>query len=158
MQKLTPCLWFDRNAEEAVAFYTSVFKDSKIDAVTRYQKGGMGPAGSVMTIAFRLAGQKFLALNGGPIYKFTPALSLIVNCRSQKKVDAYWEKLSKGGKVVQCGWLTDKYGLSWQIVPIELQEMLLDKDARKTRRVMDALLKMKKLDLKALQQAYKGKA
>ncbi|MBI5664628.1 MAG: VOC family protein [Nitrospirae bacterium] len=161
MQKITPCLWFDNQAEEAVNFYVSIFKNSKIMSVARYGEAGAEvsgrPKGSVMTIVFQLEGQEFMALNGGPIFKFNEAISLIVNCKTQAEVDVLWEKLSRGGdKNAQvCGWLKDKYGLSWQIVPTVLGEMLQDKDADKSERVMTAMLQMKKIDIKTLKQAYK---
>lgn len=160
MKNITPCLWFDRNAEEAVNFYTSVFKRSKIGHVSRYGEAGFEihrmPAGTVLTIEFELNGQTFTALNGGPIFKFNEAVSFQVNCESQEEVDYYWEKLSAGGdeKAQQCGWLKDKFGLSWQIVPTLLAKLLQDKDAEKSARVMNAMLQMKKLDIKRLQQAY----
>jgi predicted 3-demethylubiquinone-9 3-methyltransferase (glyoxalase superfamily) len=160
MQKITPFLWFDTQAEEAANFYTSVFKNSKIVSVARYGEEGVKasgrPKGTAMTIAFQLDGQEFVALNGGPHFKFTEAISFVVNCKTQEEVDHYWEKLSTGGdeKAQQCGWLKDKYGLSWQIVPTVLVEMLQDKDSKKSERVMEALLKMKKLDIKTLQRAY----
>src|SRR2546426_7636904 len=153
MQKISPFLWFDDQAEEAVNFYTSIFKNSKILNVTRYGEVGPGPKDSVMTVAFQLEGQEFMALNGGPHFKFTEAISLLVNCKTQEEVDELWEKLSEGGEQGQCGWLKDKYGLSWQIVPTVLGEMLQDKDARKSERVMNALLKMNKIEIKALKQA-----
>jgi predicted 3-demethylubiquinone-9 3-methyltransferase (glyoxalase superfamily) len=161
MQMFTPCLWFDDNAEEAVKFYTSIFKDSEITDVTHYgqasSKAAGRPKGTVMTIAFRLYGQEFLALNGGPIFKFNEAVSFIVNCQSQEEVDYYWEKLSEDGdkKAQQCGWLKDKFGLSWQIVPAVLGQMLQDKDSAKAERVMKAMLQMKKINIKILKQAYK---
>ncbi|HWP91428.1 MAG TPA: VOC family protein [Thermodesulfobacteriota bacterium] len=160
MQKITPCLWFDSNAEEAVNFYTSIFKNSKIGNITRYGEAGYEihgkPAGTVLTIEFELDGQAFTALNGGPIFKFNEAISFQVNCESQEEVDYYWEKLSEDGdeKAQQCGWLKDKYGLSWQVVPTVLVEMLLDKDPKKSERVMNALFQMKKLDIAKLKQAY----
>jgi len=158
MQKLNPCLWFDDKAEEAVNFYVSIFKNSKVGNIARYGEAGAEvsgrPKGSVMTVIFELDGQEFMALNGGPIFKFTEAISFIVNCETQEKIDEMWEKLSKGGEKGQCGWLKDKYGLSWQIVPPVLSEMLQDKDAEKTERVMKAMLQMKKLDIKTLKQAY----
>jgi predicted 3-demethylubiquinone-9 3-methyltransferase (glyoxalase superfamily) len=161
MQKITPFLWFDDNAEEAVKFYSSIFKNSKIGKIARYDKAGEKaagrPAGSVMTVEFQLEGQEFVALNGGPHFKFTEAISFVVNCETQEEVDYYWEKLSQGGKEVQCGWLKDKYGLSWQIVPTVLGELLSGKDAAKAKRVMDAMLKMVKLDIKKLKQAAKQK-
>jgi len=161
MQKITPFLWFDDNAEEAVKFYISIFKNSKIGKIARYDEAGEKasgrPKGSVMTVEFELEGQEFVALNGGPHFKFTEAISFVVNCETQEEVDYYWEKLSAGGKEVQCGWLKDKYGLSWQIVPTVLGELLGDKDAAKAQRVMDAMLKMVKLDIKKLKQAAKQK-
>ena len=161
MQKITPFLWFNDNAEEAVKFYTSVFKNSNIGKIARYDEAGEKaserPAGSVMTVEFQIEGQEFVALNGGPMFKFTEAISFVVNCETQEEVDYYWEKLSTGGKEVQCGWLKDKYGLSWQIVPTVLGELLSDKDAAKSQRVMQAMLKMVKLDIKKLKQAAKQK-
>jgi predicted 3-demethylubiquinone-9 3-methyltransferase (glyoxalase superfamily) len=161
MQKITPFLWFDHQAEEAVKFYTSIFKNSRIGKIARYDEAGAKvsgrPAGSAMTVEFQLEGQKFVALNGGPIFKFTEAVSFVVNCKTQAEVDKYWKKLSAGGKEVQCGWLKDKYGLSWQIVPTVLGELLSSKDAVKSHRVMEAMLKMVKLDIKKLKQAYAGK-
>ena len=154
MQKITPCLWFDTQAEEAARFYVSVFKDSRIGRIARYGEGGPMPKGTVLTVSFRLDGQEFLALNGGPVFKFTEAVSLIVNCRTQKEVDRMWTKLSQGGSEVQCGWLKDKYGLSWQIVPTALAKMIADPDPARSDRVMQAVLRMKKLDLKALNEAY----
>jgi predicted 3-demethylubiquinone-9 3-methyltransferase (glyoxalase superfamily) len=160
MQRITPCLWFDSNAEEAAKFYTSIFKNSKIGKISRYGKEGHEihgkPEGSVLTVEFELDGQTFTALNGGPVFKFNEAISLQVHCKSQNEVDYYWEKLSEGGdeKAQQCGWLKDKYGVSWQIVPVVLAKMLQDKSAEKSERVMKALLQMKKLDIKALEQAY----
>jgi predicted 3-demethylubiquinone-9 3-methyltransferase (glyoxalase superfamily) len=160
MQKITPCLWFDDKAEDAVNSYTSIFKNSKIRKISRYGKEGYEihgkPAGSVMTIEFELHGQAFTALNGGPMFTFTEAISFQVSCESQEEVDYYWEKLSEGGdeKAQQCGWLKDKYGVSWQIVPTVLGEMLQSKDAAKLERVMKALLQMKRIDIKGLRQAY----
>lgn len=158
MQKFTPCLWFDSNAEEAVKFYTSIFKNSKITGVTRYGEAGAEvsgrPKGTVMTIAFELEGKEFIALNGGPVFTFSPAISFLVNCKTQEEVDWLWEKLSEGGEIEQCGWLKDKYGVSWQIVPTVLGKMLQDKDPKKSEKVMEALLKMKKIDIKTLKQAY----
>jgi predicted 3-demethylubiquinone-9 3-methyltransferase (glyoxalase superfamily) len=158
MQKITPCLWFDNQAEEAVNFYVSIFKNSKVGRIARYGEAGAEvsgrPKGTVMTVEFQLEGQEFLALNGGPIFKFTEAVSFVVNCETQEKIDEMWEKLSKGGEKGQCGWLKDKYGLSWQIVPPVLSEMLQDKDTKKSERVMKAMLQMKKLDIKTLKQAY----
>src|SRR6266850_8588350 len=154
MQKITPFLWFDGQAEEAMNFYISTFRNSKIVSVTRYGEAGPGPKGTVMTAAFQLDGQEFIALNGGPQFKFTEATSFVVNCETQEEVDAFWEKLSEGGKQSRCGWLKDKYGLSWQIVPTVLGKMLQDKDAEKSKRVMEALLRMDKIDIKTLKQAY----
>jgi predicted 3-demethylubiquinone-9 3-methyltransferase (glyoxalase superfamily) len=160
MQKITPFLWFNDNAEEAVKFYTSIFKKSKIGKIARYDEAGEKvagrPAGSVMTIEFEIEGQDFIALNGGPHFKFNEAVSFVVSCKTQTEVDYYWNKLSAGGKEVQCGWLTDKFGLSWQIVPTILGELMSDKDAAKSQRVMIAMLKMVKLDIKGLKQAYHG--
>lgn len=157
MQKITPFLWFDSQAEEAVKFYTSIFKKSKILTIARYGEAGPGPKGSVMTVVFELEGQQFIALNGGPHFKFTESISFVVNCKTQAEVDNFWKKLSAGGKEVQCGWLKDKYGLSWQIVPTVLGELMSDKDAAKSQRVMQAMLKMVKLDIKKLKDAYAGK-
>ena len=152
--KITPFLWFDHQAEEAATFYTSIFKNSKIETVTRYGDAGPGPKGSVMTIAFELDGQKFVALNGGPHYQFTPAISFVVDCEGQEDVDHYWEKLTAGGKEIQCGWLVDKYGVSWQIVPKVLVDMLTDKDPARSKRVMTAMLQMKKIDIAGLKAAH----
>ena len=154
MQKITPFLWFDGKAEEAMNFYTSIFKNAKVGSITRYGEAGPGPKGSVMSATFELEGQQFFALNGGPQFKFTPAISFFVNCTTQEEVDRYWEALSAGGEKLQCGWLTDKFGLSWQIVPTVLGEMLSDKDAAKANRVMQAMLNMTKLDIKGLQDPY----
>ena len=156
MQKIVPFLWFDNQAEEAVNFYTSTFKNSKIGAMSRYGEAGPGPAGSVMVMEFEIDGQKFTALNGGPIFKFTPAISFFVNCTSQEEVDYYWEKLSEGGEKSQCGWLVDKFGISWQIVPTILGQLMSDPDGEKASRVTQAMLKMTKLDIALLQQAYDG--
>jgi len=155
LQKITPFLWFDGQAEEAVGFYTSIFKNSRIDGVTRYGDAGPGPKGSVMTIAFELEGQKFTAINGGPVFKFTEAISFVVNCETQQEVDQYWDQLSAGGKEVQCGWVKDRYGLSWQIVPTVLITMLQDKDAERSQRVMKAMLQMVKIDIAGLEKAYR---
>ena len=154
MQKITPFLWYDNNAEEAVKQYISIFRNSKITNIARYGDSGPGPMGSVMTIEFQLEGQDFIALNGGPMFKFTEAVSFSVDCKTQQEVDELWEKLSAGGQPGQCGWLKDKYGLSWQIVPSVLVEMLQDKDAEKSKRVMQAMLQMSKIDIAALKQAY----
>ncbi len=158
MKSITPCLWFDNQAEEAARFYTSIFENSKIGSIAHYGEAGAAasgrPKGSIMTVTFKLDGQEFMALNGGPHFKFTEAISLMVNCETQKEIDNFWEKLSEGGEPGPCGWLKDKYGLSWQIVPTVLGEMMQDKDARRSGRVMEALLKMKKLDIKALKEAY----
>jgi len=160
MQKITPCLWFDNQAEEAVNFYASIFKNSKIGNITRYGEEGYEihkmPAGTVMTVEFQLEGQGFVALNGGPVFKFNEAISFQVYCKTQEEVDHYWEKLTKGGdkNAQQCGWLKDKYGVSWQIVPAVLPQMLQDKDPEKSQRVMKALLQMHKLDIKTLKHAY----
>jgi predicted 3-demethylubiquinone-9 3-methyltransferase (glyoxalase superfamily) len=153
MQKITPFLWFDGQAEEAARFYTSIFKKSKIGKISRYGDVGPGPKGSVMTVEFKLEGQDFIALNGGPTYRFTPAISLFVDCKTQKEVDELWRKLSAGGKEVQCGWLEDKYGLSWQIVPNVLMRLLHDKDAKKSQRVMQAMMQMVKIDIEGLKRA-----
>ena len=158
MQKITPCLWFDTEGEEAANFYTSVFKNSRIVGISRYGDEGAQvsgrPKGTVMTVKFELAGQEFVALNGGPTFTFSPAISLVVNCETQEEVDRFWEKLSEGGEKSQCGWLKDKYGVSWQVFPIVLGEMMLDKDPAKSKRVMHAVLQMTKLDIKLLKQAY----
>ncbi|MEM8805960.1 MAG: VOC family protein [Cyanobacteria bacterium P01_G01_bin.38] len=154
-QKIVTSLWFDDNAEEAINFYLSIFNNSRILSLQRYGKAGLGPEGSIMTISFELEDQKFLAINGGPAFKFTEAISLLVNCDSQAEIDALWDKLSAdGGEESQCGWLKDKYGLSWQIVPARLGEMMQSDDTEKTQRVMEALLKMSKLDIDTLEQAY----
>jgi predicted 3-demethylubiquinone-9 3-methyltransferase (glyoxalase superfamily) len=154
MQKIMPCLWFDDQAEEAARFYTSIFKNSKIDQVTHYGDGGPRPKGSILTVKFQVDGQDFLALNGGPQFKFTEAVSFIVDCETQQEVDRMWEKLSEGGSEVQCGWLKDKYGLSWQIVPTVLATMLSDPDPARAERVFQALMRMKKLDINELKKAY----
>jgi predicted 3-demethylubiquinone-9 3-methyltransferase (glyoxalase superfamily) len=160
MQKISPCLWFDDNAEDAVKFYVSIFKNSKVGNVTRYGKEGYEihkkKEGSVMTIDFEIEGQKFLALNGGPIFKFNEAISFQIYCDTQEEIDYYWEKLTEGGdKNAQvCGWLKDKFGLSWQVVPIAMIKMLQDKDSKKTERVMKAMLQMHKLDINAITKAY----
>ena len=156
MQKITTFLWFDHQAEEAVNLYVSLFADSRINEVTRYGENTPGVAGQVMTVNFTLAGQEYIALNGGPHYQFTPALSLFVKCESQAEVDRLWEKLTEGGKEVQCGWLQDRYGLSWQIVPTRLFELMSDPDPVKAGRVTQAMLKMIKIDTAILEQAYIG--
>jgi predicted 3-demethylubiquinone-9 3-methyltransferase (glyoxalase superfamily) len=143
IQKISPFLWFDHQAEQAAKFYTSIFKNSKIEAVTRYGEAGPGPKGSVMTVAFELDGQKFTALNGGPVFKFSEAVSFVVTCETQQEVDEFWKKLAEGGQIVECGWLKDKYGLSWQIVPAVLLEMMKDQDVVRKERVVKAMLKMK---------------
>jgi len=153
IQKITPFLWYDHQAEEAAGFYASIFPNSKVGKVVRYGPAGPGPAGSAMTVEFQLDGQPFVALNGGPHFKFTEAISFVVNCETQAEVDGYWEKLSAGGAQVQCGWLKDKFGLSWQIVPTALPKLLSDPDPKKAERVMKAMLAMKKIDIAALQQA-----
>jgi predicted 3-demethylubiquinone-9 3-methyltransferase (glyoxalase superfamily) len=154
MHKIVPFLWFDGKAEEAMNFYASLFKNSKIGEVTRYGKSGPGPEGTVMSATFQLEGQEFYALNGGPHFSFTPAISFFVNCETQQEVDELWEKLSEEGEIQQCGWLQDKFGLSWQIIPTILGKLLRDKDAAKAQRVMQAMLQMKKIDIARLRQAY----
>ncbi len=154
MPKITPFLWFDDQAEEAMDFYTSVFKNSKILNITRNIEGGPGPEGTVLTGTFELDGQEFIALNGGPLFAFTSAISFFVHCETQQEIDEYWEKLSEGGQKERCGWLKDKYGVSWQIVPTALGAMLSGADSEKSRRVMKALLQMDKLVLETLQQAF----
>jgi predicted 3-demethylubiquinone-9 3-methyltransferase (glyoxalase superfamily) len=159
---ISPCLWFDGTAEQAARFYVSIFKNSKIGTVSRYGKAGKeihgGEAGSVMTVAFELNGVKFVALNGGPLFKFTEAVSFQVYCETQADIDYYWSKLCEGGQEGPCGWLKDKFGLSWQVTPIALTEMLMDKDQQKVERVTDAFMKMKKFDLEALRRAFEGRA
>jgi predicted 3-demethylubiquinone-9 3-methyltransferase (glyoxalase superfamily) len=162
IQKITPCLWFDDQAEEAVAFYTGVFRNSKVTNISHYGEAGHEihgkPAGTVMTVAFELEGQAFIALNGGPVFQFNEAISFQIDCETQEEVDYYWEKLSEGGdeKAQQCGWLKDRYGVSWQVVPGVLIEMLTDDDAEKSQRTMTAMLQMKKLDIDQLKRAYAG--
>lgn len=157
MQKITPFLWFNDSAEEAVNFYASIFKDSKIKKVARYGDSGPGPKGSVMTVSFELNGQDFIALNGGPHYQFTPAISFVVNCDTQDEIDSYWDKLTAGGQEVQCGWLRDKYGISWQIVPSAIGEIMSSPETEKVKRAMQAMFTMKKLDIKKLRDAFEGK-
>jgi predicted 3-demethylubiquinone-9 3-methyltransferase (glyoxalase superfamily) len=157
MQKITTFLWFDNSAEEAMNFYTALFKNSKIVSVSRNGEGGPGPKGSVLTASFQLEGQQFMALNGGPMFKFTEAISHFVSCETQQEVDDLWEKLSAGGAKSQCGWLKDKYGLSWQIIPTALGKLMNDPDPVKAQRVMMAMLKMTKIDVAELQKAYDGK-
>jgi predicted 3-demethylubiquinone-9 3-methyltransferase (glyoxalase superfamily) len=152
--RITPFLWFNDQAEQAARFYTSIFKNSGIGTITRYGEDGPGPKGSVMTVNFQLDGQEFTALNGGPHFTFSPAISFVVHCKTQQEVDEYWDRLSAGGQTEQCGWLKDRYGVSWQIVPTIMIELLQDKDAARARRVMQAMMKMAKIDIKALQDAY----
>jgi predicted 3-demethylubiquinone-9 3-methyltransferase (glyoxalase superfamily) len=154
MQKITPFLWFDDKAEEAMNFYVSVFKNSKIISVSRYGEGGPGPKGTVMSAQFQLDGEDFFALNGGPMFSFTPAVSFLVNCETQEEVDELWDKLSEGGSKERCGWLKDRYGLSWQIIPSALGRMLGDRDPAKARNVMQAMLQMDKIEIETLEQAY----
>jgi len=154
VQKITPFLWFDNNAEEAMNFYLSIFKNSSIVSVSRYGDASPGPKGALMTAIFQLEEQEFFVLNGGPMFSFTPAISLFVNCETQQEVDDLWDKLSAGGEKQQCGWLKDKFGLSWQIIPTTLGELLGDKDPVKSNRVMQAMLKMTKIDIAALKQAH----
>ncbi|HZW39380.1 MAG TPA: VOC family protein [Ignavibacteriaceae bacterium] len=156
MNKITPSLWFDNNIEEAVNFYCSIFKNSEITSVSRYGDAGFGKKGDVLAMSFKLNEQEFQAINGGPMYQFNPAVSFSIDCNDQKEVDYYWEKLSDGGAIEQCGWLRDKYGLSWQIVPNILPKYLMDKDPLKANRVMQAMLKMKKLEIDVLKNAYDG--
>ena len=156
MQLITPFLWFDNNAEEAMNFYVSVFKNSKVGRVTRYGEAGPGPAGSVMTVEFELDGQKFVGLNGGPHFKFTEAVSFTVRCETQQEIDYYWDKLSEGGQTSRCGWLKDKFGLSWQVEPRILGDLMADKDPEKAKRVMEAMLKMDKIDIEPIKRAYEG--
>ena len=161
MQKITPFLWFSDNAEEAVRFYVSIFKNSKIGKIARYDEAGEKvagrPAGLVMTVGFQLEGEDFVALNGGPMFKITEAISFVVNCETQQEVDYFWSKLSAGGEESRCGWLKDKFGLSWQVVPVVLIEMLADEDKTKAKRVMHAMLQMDKIDIPTLKKAYDGK-
>ena len=157
-RRITPFLWFNDNAEAAVEFYLGVFPNSRVETVARYGDAGPGPRGAVMTIAFQLDGQDFVALNGGPSFPFTPAVSFVVNCATQAELDLYWEKLSAGGQVQQCGWLTDRFGVSWQVVPADLGRMVADPDPARAQRVMQALLGMGKLDIAALRRAYETPA
>jgi predicted 3-demethylubiquinone-9 3-methyltransferase (glyoxalase superfamily) len=156
MQKISPFLWFDNQAEDAMNHYVSIFKNSKAGSITRFGDAGPGPKGSVMTASFELEGQQFTALNGGPQFKFTEAISFFVRCETQEEVDRLWDKLSEGGQTQQCGWLKDKFGLSWQIVPSVLIEMMKDPDPQKSQRVMEAMLQMTKIDIARLKQAYEG--
>jgi predicted 3-demethylubiquinone-9 3-methyltransferase (glyoxalase superfamily) len=156
MSNISPFLWFDTQAEEAAKYYVSIFKNSKITNVTHYGEAGPGPAGSVMTVAFELDGQEFTALNGGPQFKFTPAVSFVVNCKTQDDVDYYWDKFSAEGEEVQCGWVRDKFGLSWQVVPEGISDVLAGDDEEGSRRAMEAMFEMKKLDIDALRRAYNG--
>ncbi len=157
MPKITPFLWFDNNAEEAMNFYVSIFKNSKILRLQRFENAGPGGKGTVVTGTFELDGQQFMALQGGPRFKFTEAISMFVNCETQEEVDYFWEKLTAEGNESQCGWLKDKFGLSWQIVPSALGQMLGDKDPAKSKRVMEAMLQMRKIDIARLRQAYEGR-
>jgi predicted 3-demethylubiquinone-9 3-methyltransferase (glyoxalase superfamily) len=160
MQKISPCLWFDDQAEEAAKFYVSIFKNSKMGNISHYDeasaKASGRPKGSVLVVTFTLNGQEFMGLNGGPVFKFSEAISFVVNCESQEEVDTMWKKLSKGGQEGPCGWLKDKFGVSWQVTPTILDKMLRDKDAAKSQRVMQAMLQMKKIDIASLQRAYDG--
>lgn len=156
MKKITPFLWYDNSAEEAMNLYVSIFKNSKVLSVSRYSEGGPGVPGTVMTAAFELDGQEFIALNGGPHFKFTEAVSFSVNCETQEEIDEIWEKLSEGGEKGRCGWLKDKYGLSWQVNPKVLSEMLRDKDPEKAKKVVTAMLQMDKFDIRTLKEAYDG--
>lgn len=156
MQRISPCLWFDHQAEEAVNFYLSIFKNAKIKSTTRFGEAGPGPKGSVMVIAFELDGVELIALNGGPIFKFNEAVSLSISCQSQSEVDYYWNKLTAGGTESQCGWLKDKYGVSWQVVPLALTELMASSDAPRVKRMTEAMFKMKKLDIATLEKAFNG--
>ena len=156
MQRITPFLWFDNNAEEAMNFYVSVFKNSRVRRVVRYGEAGPGPAGTVMTVEFELDGQEFVGLNGGPRFKFTEAVSFTVRCDTQEEIDYYWAKLSEGGVTSRCGWLKDKFGLWWQVEPAILGDMMADKDPEKAKRVMEAMLKVDKIDIEPLKRAYEG--
>jgi len=154
MQRITPFLWFDGKAEEAMNFYVSIFKNSKIGSVARYGDHGPGPKGTVMTATFQLEGQEFMALNGGPMFKFSPAISFFVKCETQQEVDELWDKLAAGGEIQQCGWLKDKFGVSWQIIPVALGKMLSDPDPKKAARVMSAMLQMTRIEIDKLKRAY----
>jgi predicted 3-demethylubiquinone-9 3-methyltransferase (glyoxalase superfamily) len=156
MQKITPFLWFDNNAEQAMNFYTSIFKNSKVLTVSRYPEGSPGPAGQVMTAEFELEGQEFVLLNGGPRFQFTEAISFVVNCETQEEVDYFWEKLSEGGQKSRCGWLKDQFGLWWQVVPVTLAELMGDKDPEKSKRVMQSMLTMDKIEIEPLKRAHAG--
>jgi predicted 3-demethylubiquinone-9 3-methyltransferase (glyoxalase superfamily) len=162
MQKITPCLWFDTQAEEAAKFYVSLFRNSQLGQVTRYGDSGAQASGqakgSVMTVSFQLDGQNFTALNGGPHFKFNEAISLMINCETQEEVDDLWERLSKGGQILECGWVKDKYGLAWQVIPKGFLELISDKDPAKAERAMQAMLKMKKLDIRELKRAAEGQS
>jgi predicted 3-demethylubiquinone-9 3-methyltransferase (glyoxalase superfamily) len=158
MQKITPFLWFDGKAEEAANFYTSIFKNSKIGSISRYGEEGPGPKGAVMAATFQLDGQEFIALNGGPEFTFSPAISFFVNCETQEELDEIWEKLCEGGKKNRCGWLQDKFGVSWQVIPTALGKLMSDPDPKKSGRVMRAMLQMEKIDIRGLQQAYENKS
>lgn len=157
MQKITPFLWFNEQAEEAASFYVSIFKSSKIVSTMRYGEGSRGPTGSVMTVTFELDGEEFIALNGGPYFTLSPAISFFIQCETQEEVDHFWEKLSEGGKRMQCGWVTDRFGVTWQVAPTIMGRMLQDKDAEKSNRVMKAMLQMEKPDIKRLTDAYEGR-
>lgn len=154
MQKITPFLWFDNNAEEAVRYYTTVFADARVLNMTRYTKAGPGPEGAVMTAVFELQGQTFIALNGGPQHPFTEAVSFVVNCETQDEVDLFWEKLSEGGEKGRCGWLKDKFGLSWQVVPTVLPRLLANQDPERSKRVLDVMMKMDKIEIPVLEAAF----
>jgi len=156
MKKITPFLWFNDNAEEAMQFYLSIFPNSHANGLSRYPEGTPGPLGSVMTVSFNLNGQEFVGLNGGPEYKFTPAISFVINCDSQEEIDYFWDKLSEGGMQIECGWLQDKFGVSWQVVPNQLIDLLAGADQARTQRIMAAVMQMKKLDLATLEKAAEG--
>jgi predicted 3-demethylubiquinone-9 3-methyltransferase (glyoxalase superfamily) len=157
MQKITPFLWFDGKAEEAMNFYVSIFKNSKVVSVSRYGEGAPAPKGTVMVATFEIEGQRFHALNGGPLFTFTPAISFLIDCKTQQEVDEFWEKLSEGGEKSRCGWLKDKYGVSWQVVPAILGELMQDKDPEKSKRVMQAMLQMDKIDIEGLKRAHENR-